>query len=72
MNPPITREQAKILLEALRPSLRYLNRLEARLIAVGFLSNALLLQKVVKSRDAMHDLWITLHYISCDGGVGDQ
>jgi hypothetical protein len=68
----IKREHAKRLLESLRPALQFLNRLEARLIAVGGLPSDPLLQKVVKARDAMHDLSIKLHYLSCDGGVGEQ
>lgn len=72
MSYTIKREHAKRIQEALRPSLQYLNRLEERLIAVGALPNDSLLQKVVKARDAMHDLSIKLHYLSCDGGVGEQ
>jgi hypothetical protein len=72
MSYPIKREHAKRIQEALRPSLQYLNRLEERLIAVGSLPNDPLHQKVVKARDAMHDLSIKLHYLGCDGGVGEQ
>jgi hypothetical protein len=68
----IKREHAKRLLESLRQSLQYLNRLEARMIAVGVLPADPLLQKVVKARDAMHDLSVKLHYLSCDGGVLEQ
>ena len=35
MNYRLKREHAKRILEALRPSLQYLSRLESRLIAVG-------------------------------------
>ena len=68
----IKREHAKRIFEALRPSLQYLNRLEERLIAVGVLPSDPLLQKVVNARNAVHDLSIKLHYLSCDGGVGEQ
>jgi hypothetical protein len=62
--------QAKKILEEVRPSLAYLNRLLGRMDEVGFLATDPLYNNVTKARDATHRLWVELHYLSCSSGVG--
>ena len=64
-------EDAKRIVEALQPSLDYLRRLRERMVAAGFLPDDPLLESVGKSYDAMSELYMTMHYVSCpNGGAG--
>jgi hypothetical protein len=72
MSHNIKRERAKRIEKAPRSSLRYLNRLQEQLIAVGAQPNDPLLRHNVNARDAVHNFQFKLHHLSCDGGVGEQ
>jgi hypothetical protein len=48
----------------------YLNRLERRMEACGFLPDDRLLVWVLEARDAMHELTVAMHYTGCRGQVG--
>jgi hypothetical protein len=62
--------QARKVHRALQPSVGYLYRLKARMQKVGFLDNDLLYQLVSQAYDTVHTLYIQLHYLSCESGVG--
>jgi hypothetical protein len=65
----LTPEQAQILCDAVRRSLRYLGRLQDRMRKAGFPPDDLLLQIVTKAFSVVHHLSIDLHYRSCKSGV---
>jgi hypothetical protein len=56
--------------ESLGPSVRYLHRLKARMLKVGFTPDDLLYQLVTQAYDTMQVLSMQLHYLSCKSGVG--
>lgn len=62
----LTPTEARRLHEVLQPQLGYLNRLVTRMEKTGFYHMDPFFQRVVKTRDAMHDLVIRLHYRGCD------
>lgn len=62
--------QAKRIAAALGPALGYLHRLQRRMEQRGFPPQDPLYQLVGRAYEAMHHLYIELHYRSCDGGVG--
>lgn len=68
----LTPDQARKLWEQIGPQLRYLGRLRRRMEVRGFLPNDKLRQLVEKAYDATHQLSMSLHYLSCEGGVGDK
>ena len=63
----ITKDQAKKLLKVVAPAKAYLHRLRERMEKVGFPPDDKLYLKVCKAQDALHDLWVSLHYLSVDG-----
>lgn len=65
----IKRWQAKTLCAGLRPGLRYLHRLKER-AAKAFRPDDPLVQLSEKAFDAVHRLWVALHYRSCTGVGG--
>ena len=68
---PIDRAQAKRVWEELRLGVSYLTRLRARMVEVGFLPTDPLFVAVAKAQEASQDLLTKVHYLTCDGGVGD-
>ena len=64
----IERWQAARLRDAVRPTLGYLYRLRERMTRVGFLPSDPLFQRVDRAYNAMHALFVELHYLSCEGG----
>jgi hypothetical protein len=66
----LTEAQADALSAKLRPMLAYLNRLHARMEKAGFLPDDELLISVKRASDAVHDLSVRVHYLSCKGQVG--
>jgi hypothetical protein len=52
--------------------LRYLARLQKRMIKRKFLASDPLLQRVRAAHSEIHSLSVELHYLSCDSGVGRQ
>jgi hypothetical protein len=49
-----------------------LNRLERRMTHVGFPGNDPLYLAVVKARSAMQELYVNVHYLGCNSGVGRE
>ena len=66
----LTTEQAKIISDGLYPGANYLSRLQRRMEKAGFPGNDPLYLKVCKARDAMQELCMEAHYLSCKSGVG--
>lgn len=66
----LTREQFQILAETTHRQLGYLNKLLDRMTRNEFPQTDPLWTRATKARDAMHDLWVHLHYASC-GVKGD-
>ncbi len=65
----LTHEQAGKLRDVIGPQMCYLFRLRERMTKTGFLPDDKLYYLVDKAYDAMHKLFIELHYMSCQGGV---
>jgi hypothetical protein len=63
----IKRWQAAKLNRTIHPAVGYLYRLRAQMQKVGFLPNDPLFKRVCATYDAMHGLFVELHYLSCDG-----
>jgi hypothetical protein len=68
---PIVRWQAAKLREAVRPTVGYLYRLRERMTRVGFLPSDPLFKRVDRAYDAMHALFVELHYLACAEAGGD-
>jgi hypothetical protein len=66
----LTTAQCRALADRLRKMLVYLNRLEKRMAQQGFPLDDGLYRATVKARDAMHELSIKAHYLSCKGSTG--
>jgi len=64
----LTAEEAKVIGTALFPGRNYIARLIKAMEKAGFLPDDPLYRKAEKVRDAMHDLFVFVHYKSC--GVG--
>ena len=62
--------QARKINKALQPAVGYLCRLRERTEKVGFLDNDPLFQLVKQSYDNLQALYMKLHYLSCESGVG--
>jgi imidazolonepropionase-like amidohydrolase len=62
----LTREQIEAILAKLTPTLGYLTRLSARMDRKGF-GDDRLAADVRKAQQAMQDLRMRLHSLSCDG-----
>ena len=65
--PHVTRDEARVLAEAVRRRARYLVELRERMEKTGRKGDPLY-PAVVKAHEAMHSLWVHLHYRGC--GVG--
>lgn len=64
-----TTDQAKLMAERVQPMLGYLNALRARCEKRLPVDDKLRLD-AERAYDALHRLSVTLHYMSCQGGVG--
>jgi hypothetical protein len=64
----IERHQAAQIRDTLRPMVGYLYRLRERMSQVGFLPSDPLFKRVDRAYDAMHALFVELHYLACEGG----
>ena len=63
----LTKEQAEQLLANVWPMLRYLTRLKDRMERRSFPKEDKLYRLVARIHDDMHDLSVTLHYMTCEG-----
>lgn len=63
----LTREQLEALQSRLSPTLAYLSKLLNRINELGFDPHDKLHGDVVAARDAMQDLCMDLHYLTCKG-----
>ena len=61
----LTREQARALKNKLAPMLGYLNRLAKRMTRRRFPPDDPLLLEVCRAAAAMHELNVSVHYLSC-------
>jgi hypothetical protein len=66
----LTPEQARALKNKLQPMLGYLNRLKQRMRRRGFLASDPLLVAVCQAEEAMHQLHVQVHYLTCADRVG--
>jgi hypothetical protein len=57
---------------ALFPSINYLHRLRERMEKAGFPPDDKLFALVSKAYDAVHALFVELHYLGCESGVGRE
>jgi hypothetical protein len=65
----LTRDRARTLKNKTHPMLGYLGRLKYRMHDRRFPSDDLLFLTVVKTYDAIHELNVPVHYLSCGNGV---
>lgn len=63
-------QDAQLIHDKLRSALQYLARLKKRMIDQKFPENDRLYEDVVRAHEAMARLGVSLHYLSCKGGVG--
>ena len=68
----LTREQAAALQERIGPMVSYLVRVRELMPKAGFTLVDPLYQSVMKAENALRGLWTELHYMSCEGGVGES
>jgi hypothetical protein len=66
----LSRRQVETLKAQAAWMLRYLARLQRRMIKRKFLESDPLLQRVRAAHSAVHALCVELHYLSCESGVG--
>jgi hypothetical protein len=66
----LPQKQAEVFMERIRPMLRFLYSCRKRLDARGFDPKSTLYAAVAKAFDAVHGLFVELHYLSLERGVG--
>jgi hypothetical protein len=66
----LTPAQARQMKATIRPMLGYLNRLKRRMEKRRFPADDKLFQTVLRAYDAIHELNVHVHYLSCESGVG--
>ena len=66
----ITTAQAEVLKRHTRPMLRYLGAMLKRMHKRRFPPQDELLRSTQKAYNAVHELNVRIHYLSCSGGVG--
>jgi hypothetical protein len=66
----ITPAQAERIKVKIRPMLGYLGRLKHRMHKRRFPHDDLLFRTVLNAYDAIHELNVHVHYLSCSSGVG--
>ena len=66
----LTKTQARQLHNALYPHCNYLFRLRRRMEQLGFTVHDPLFAAVTRAYNAMHELSVEIHYLSCESGVG--
>ena len=66
----LTPAQAERLKQSVRPMLGYLGKLKKRMEKRRFPVDDRLYLSVLKDYDAIHELNVHVHYLSCESGVG--
>jgi hypothetical protein len=64
------RWEAAIVMRGVAPANRYLRRLHARMCAEAFDREDEIFRAVAAANDAVHSLWVRLHYRSCGSAWG--
>ena len=67
----VQRGQVLKMAEHLRPAMVYLGKLRSPIEQRGFLPDDKLYRRVSEAYNAMNGLCVTLHYLSCEHGVGE-
>src|SRR4051794_11051640 len=70
MKQPIRPEHAKVIARHVHEMVGYLHRLTGRLEMNGFVPQDRLMKVAAEARDRVQELWVLLHYMGCDAGVG--
>jgi hypothetical protein len=68
----LTAKQAESMRNALIPHVRYLYKLQTRMERTGFPASDELFQATQRAYDAVQELCMKLHYLSCKSGVGSK
>jgi hypothetical protein len=66
----LTQKQAEAFMFRIRPTLRFMHLCRKRLDARGFDPKSTLYAAVAKAFDSLHGLFVGLHYLSVERGVG--
>jgi len=66
----LTTVQVRLLSEGLFPRVNYLYRLKTRMEKTGFVPGDPLDLPVCRAHEGIHRLWVEVHYLSCESGVG--
>jgi hypothetical protein len=69
--PRLTTKQAEALRDRIRPMLHFLHLCRRRLDALGFDEKGAIYKAIDRAYGAVYDLHTTLHYASCNRGVGE-
>jgi hypothetical protein len=68
----LTAEQLEVLLKAIAPARSYAHRLVKRMETRRFLQDDPLLVAARNVDNALHELWVRLHYAHCDRTRAEQ
>ncbi len=68
----LTARQAESMRNALIPHVRYLYKMQIRMEKTGFPATDELFQATRRAYDAVQELCMKLHYLSCKSGVGSK
>src|SRR5262249_45819791 len=71
MGRKMKRWEAAIVIRGVVPAKRYLDRLHARRCAEAFDRDDEIFKAVIAANDAVHSLWVKLHYRSCRNAFSD-
>lgn len=66
----LTREQIEKMQGTIAPTSQYLRRVVERMEETGFPIDDTIRQATERAQDALHGLWIHLHYLKCKGQTG--
>ena len=66
----LTREQIEKMQAVIAPTSQYLRRVVERMLETGFPVDDTIRQSAERSQDALHTLWIHLHYLKCKDQTG--
>src|SRR5262245_50334413 len=66
----LERRHAEMINAVLKPCTGYLFRLQQRMLQVGFTPDQPIHKLVTNAYDALHELCVQFHYISCGNGTG--